>query len=92
MVRAISRPPTGGDKEIATGVSDGSVVEISSVSLTAKPTALSFSSTENSLSLDLEILASAVGSISITSLQRSKALGTGTVGGFTLSYTLNGLS
>jgi hypothetical protein len=101
------------------------------LSVTATPGSLSFSSTESSLSLKLDILATATGSISVTSieeqrdypswgtesgvpqavsltitggtsaslsrtvsltsLQRSKALGTSTVGGFTLSYLLHGV-
>ncbi len=131
-VTAFHRPATGGNFPISSGASDGAVVNTKpGLSVIATPSSLSFSSTETSLSVDLRILATATGTIEITSiqeqrdypswgtetglpqslsliipggtsttlsrtvtlssLQRSKALGTSTVGGFSLDYTIHGV-
>ncbi len=134
-VRVIARhqSPTGGTVyDIGEGVSDGAIIgSPPELPITATPSSLSFSSTETSLSVDLQILALATGTIeitsiqeerdypswgtetglpqslsltipggtsstlsrtvSLTSLQRSKALGTSTVGGFSLDYTIHGV-
>jgi len=125
----------GGYTEIGQGASDGAVIgsaPTASLSLTAIPSTLTFSSSETSLSLDLRITAAGTGSIDVTSiqedrdytawgtetfpseplslsiaggttatlsrtvpltsLQRSKALGTSTVGGFSLDYTVRGVN
>ena len=132
QIQATYELAVGAPPNLGTGISDGFVVEPPpELTLSATPSVLSFSSTENSASLDLRITATDGGTIKITSiredrdypswgseigpsetlslsifggtsatlsrsvtlstLQRSKALGSGTVGGFSLDYTVRGV-
>jgi len=133
QVTARYQSPVGGPIALGEGASDGAIIgSPPGLSVTATPSSLSFSSTETSLIVDLRVLATATGSIeitsiqeerdypswgtetglpqslsliisggtsttlsrtvSLTSLQRSKALGTSTVGGFSLDYTIHGVN